>query len=146
MTIHAMEMQGMEQAFVQRFAEVWKQPSPERLVALLHPDVVLYQPQSPAIRGKQAALREFERLFRWLPDLCGEVERWCGANGLVFIESYMRFPIGRGVIVRTVDRFVLQQGLAIERAVYFNQLPLLAAIVSHPQVWPGFIHYRFGRG
>jgi hypothetical protein len=146
MMIHTMEMQAMEQDFVQRFAEVWKQPSPERLVALLHPDVVLYQPQSPAIRGKQAARREFERLFRWLPDLCGEVERWCGASGVVFIEWRMRFPIGKGLAIRAVDRFVLQQGLGIERAVYFNQLPLLAAIVSHPQVWPGFIHYRFARG
>jgi hypothetical protein len=45
-----------------------------------------------------------------------------------------------------VDRFVLQEGLGIERAVYFNPLPLREAIVRHPHLWPGFIHYRFGRG
>jgi len=146
MMILTVEMQGMEQAFAQRFAEAWKQPSPERLVALLHPDVVLYQPQSPAIRGKEAARREFQRLFRWLPDLCGDVERWCGASGVVFIEWHMRFPIGKGLAIRAVDRFVLQEGLGIERAVYFNPLPLLAAVVSHPHLWPGFIRYRFGRG
>jgi hypothetical protein len=139
-------MQGMEQEFVQRFAEVWKHPSPERLVVLLHPDMVLYQPQAPAIRGKQAARREFERLLRWLPDLCGDVKRWCGASGVVFIEWHMHFPIGRRLAIRAVDRFVLWQGLGIERAVYFNPLPLLAAVVTHPQAWPRFIRYRFGRG
>ena len=46
--IQAMEMQAMEQEFVQRFAEVWKQPSPERLVALLHPEIPLaYLPYAP---------------------------------------------------------------------------------------------------
>src|SRR5262245_40126367 len=142
----AMEMHGMEQAFAQRFAVVWKHPSPERLVALLHPDVVLYQPQLPAIRGKEAARREFQRLFRWLPNLCGEVERWCGASGVVFIEWHMHFPIGRGLAIRAVDRLLLQEGLGIERTAYFTQLPLLAAVVTHPHLWPGLIHYRVGRG
>lgn len=136
----------MEEAFVRRFAHVWQHPSPERLVALMHADVVLHQPHAPPICGKAAALGEFQRLLRWLPGLCGEVERWCGASGVVFIEWRMRFPIGRGLVISAVDRFVLQEGLGIERAVYFNQLPLLRAVVTHPQAWPGFMRYRFGQG
>src|SRR5262245_28068127 len=110
----------MEQEFAQRFADVWKHPSPEQLVALLHPEVVLYQPNAPPIRGKDAARAEFERLFRWLPGLYGTVERATGAQGVIFIEWQMHFPIGRqGLAIRAVDRFLLQDGLGIERVVYF---------------------------
>jgi SnoaL-like domain len=136
----------IEQEFVQRFADVWKHPSPERLVALLHPEVVLYQPYGQPIRGKAAARAEFERLLRWLPGLYGVVKRATGAQGVVFIEWQMHFPIGRqGLVIKAVDRFLLRDGLGIERAVYFNQLPLVAAIVANPQVWSGFIRYRYNR-
>lgn len=54
-------------SFALRFAEAWKSPTSERIVRLLQPDAVLLQLHLPAIRGKAAALREFRRLFRWLP-------------------------------------------------------------------------------
>jgi SnoaL-like domain len=136
----------MEQEFVQRFTKVWKNPSPEELMELLHPDVVLYQPHLPAIRGREAALEEFQRLFRWLPELYGEVKRSSGSNGVVFIEWQMKCPIGKqGVAIRAVDRFILQDGLGIERVAYFNQLPLVASVLTHPQVWSGFWQYRWRR-
>jgi hypothetical protein len=136
----------MEQEFAQRFANVWKHPTPERLVELLHPNVVLYQPYGPPVRGKAAARAEFVRLLRWLPDLHGTVERTMGARDVIFIEWLMKFPIGRhGVAIRAVDRFLLRDGLGIERAVYFNQLQLLTAILTHPSSWLGFLRYRTGR-
>ncbi|GEM_PF-3428349 len=42
--------------FAQQFADAWATPTPEGLVALLHPDVTLLQPHLPPIHGKQAAL------------------------------------------------------------------------------------------
>ena len=136
----------MEHEFAQRFAKAWKQPSPEHLVELLHPDVVLYQPHLPVMRGREAALEEFQRLFRWLPDFYGKVERYSGSDKVVFIEWHMKFPIGkRGVSIPTVDRFILQDGLGIERAVYFDPRPLITAVLTHPQVWLGFLRYRSGR-
>ncbi len=139
-------MQTIEQEFAERFAKVWKQPSVEQLVALLHPDVVLYQPHLPVMHGRAAAREEFQRLLHWLPGFYGEVKRFRGSEDVVFIEWQMVFPIGRkGVSIGAVDRFILQDGLGIERAVYFNQLPLLVAVLAHPRVWPGFWKYRFGR-
>jgi hypothetical protein len=38
-----------------------------------------------------------------------------------------------------------KNGLAVERAVYRNQLLLVIAILIHPGVWLGFRKYRFGR-
>jgi hypothetical protein len=139
-------MLSTEEEFAERFAAAWKRPAVEGLVALLHPDAVLYQPHLPVMHGREAAREEFRRLLSWLPGLYGEVIRSCGSDGVVFIEWRMIFPIGkRGMPIGVVDRFVLQDGLGIERAVYFNQLPLVIAILTHPRVWVGFLKYRFGR-
>jgi SnoaL-like domain len=139
-------MKSIEEEFAERFAEVWKNPSVEKLVTLLHADVVLYQPHLPVMHGRAAAGEEFQRLLQWLPDFHGDVERFRGSDGVVFIEWRMMFPIGkRGVSIPAVDRFILEDGVAIERVVYFNQLPLVIAILSHPGVWRGFRKYRFGR-
>jgi hypothetical protein len=135
----------IEQTFARRFADAWKRPTPEKLIELLHPDVLLYQPHLPPIRGREAAKAEFERLFRWLPGLHGEVERSCGADGVVFIEWEMRFPIGREPVrIPAVDRFLLRDGLGIEREVYFDQQPLYLALLARPDAWAGFLRYRFG--
>lgn len=139
-------MSSIEAEFAKRFAAAWTSPAVDDLVALLHPEAVLHQPHLPTMRGRAAAHAEFQQLLRWLPDFHGEAFRSRGADGVVYIEWRMIFPIGRaGTSIGAVDRFVLQDGLGIERAVYFNQLPLLIAILTHPRVWPGFLKYRFGR-
>lgn len=137
-------MSSAELDFAQRFAEGWAAPTAERLVTLLADDVVLYQPHLPPLRGRAAALAEFHRLFRWLPGLHGEVHRARGADGVVYIEWTMRFPIGRGVAIDAVDRFLLRDGLGAERTVYFDQIPLIAGVLRAPAAWPGYLRYRFG--
>ena len=138
-------MSGAELVFAEQFAAGWAAPTPERLVALLTDDVVLYQPHLPPLRGKAAALAEFRRLFRWLPGLHGEVHRARGADGVLYIEWTMRFPLGGAVVpIPAVDRFYLRDGLGAERTVYFDQLPLIAGVLRHPSEWPGYVRYRFG--
>ena len=44
-------------------------------------DVVLIQPLSYPMEGLGAAQDEFRRLFRWIPDLHGDIEDWGGAWG-----------------------------------------------------------------
>ncbi len=133
-------------ALARAFAEAWRNPTPERLVALLHPDVVLFQPHRPPIRGRAAALADFRRLFTWLRGLHGVVERASGDDRIVFIEWQMVLPIGHDTVaIRAVDRFRLEGGLGIERAVYFDQLALVRALVTHPRLLPGYLRYRIGR-
>jgi hypothetical protein len=132
--------------FVDRFAEVWRAPTPERLVELLHPDVTLYQPQLPPIRGKAQALREFSRLLAWLPGLHGVVETSSQTGDVVFIEWEMRFRIHRELVsIKAIDRFKIQDELAIERTVYFDQFEFLRAILKHPGLWGGYFRHRFRR-
>ncbi|MBX3023515.1 nuclear transport factor 2 family protein [bacterium] len=137
-------MSSAELAFAEQFAAAWAAPTAERLVALLTDDVVLYQPHRPPLRGRPAALAEFQRLFRWLPALRGEVHRAGGGDGVVFVEWTMRFPLGGSVVrIPAVDRFLLRDGLGAERTVYFDQLPLIAGVLRHPSAWPGYVRYRF---
>jgi hypothetical protein len=132
--------------FVTRFAHAWEAPSPERLTELLHENVVLVQPHAPAIRGREAARRDFARLLRWLPALRGTVDRSAAAGDTIFIEWRMHFPIGaRGVTVPAIDRFRLEGDLAIERCVFFDQVPLVLSVLAHPRHWSRFVRYRVVR-
>ena len=136
----------MRLTFAEQFAEAWAAPTPERLAALLHDDVVLYQPHAAPMRGKQAALREFRRLLAFASALHGKVIRSSQAGDTVFIEWIMRLPAGDAVIeIPAVDRFRVEGGLGVERVVYFDQLAMAAAVLRHPRLWTGFARYRLGR-
>ena len=132
-----------EKAFGLLFAQAWDSPSVDGLVALLHDGVVLYQPHRPPIRGKAAAIAEFEKLFRWLPAFRGDVELVRGSDGVVFIEWVMK-P-GHGMELRAVDRFVIRDGRGAERRVYFDQVQLILQVLRRPYLWLGYLRYRFGK-
>ncbi len=134
---------GPELEFAGRFARAWAAPTAERLTALLHDDVVLYQPHRPPIRGKAAARAEFAHLLRCVPGFHGKTQRSWGADGVAFIEWRMILQWGHKGIP-ALDRFVVREGLGVERVVYFDQLALLAAVLTHPRLWAGFLRYRFG--
>jgi ketosteroid isomerase-like protein len=122
--------------FVARFAEFWARPSAGRLAELLHPDVVLVQPVAGPLVGIDAARAEFHRFLSCLPGLHAEVDRWCGEGDLVFIEFRLSAPVGRSTIEwPTVNRLLLRDGKAIERATYFDPLAVLPAILRHPSIW-----------
>jgi hypothetical protein len=137
---------GTDTEMARAFEAAWAAPTPDRLVALLHDDVVLLQPQLPPIRGKAAALAEFRRLFRWLPGTRGVVDRTVSAPGIAMIEWRLVFPIGRaGTSIPIVDRLTVRDALIVERAAYFDQTPILLAVGTRPWLLPGFTRYRFGR-
>ena len=131
--------------FAAKFAEAWAQPTPERLVALLCDDVTLLQPHLPPIRGKAAARAELSRLLRWLPELHGDGFRAGGEGDVVFIEWRMRRSRTSSDFIPAVDRFLLRDGLGLERIVYFDQFRMMRMVLAHPSLWPGFLKYRFGR-
>lgn len=131
--------------FSEYFAEAWAHPTPDNLVALLHDDVVLHQPQRPPVRGKQAARAEFQRLLNWLPGLHGAVDHFLEQDDIAFIEWRLLLPVnGQVASIPAVDRFLLQGGLGKERTVYFDQLLMNRIIASHPSLWAGAMKYRLG--
>jgi hypothetical protein len=127
------------EAFVRGFAEFWSAPTPEKMGALLTPDVVLIQPLSAPMTGLAAAQAEFGKLFAWLPDLRATVDAW-GANGdALFIEFRLHATVGgRRVEWPVVDRFVLRGDKAAKRVTYFDALPLLLRVLAAPGAWIGW--------
>lgn len=132
-----------EYKIAQGFSEAWQHPTPEKLISLIHPDTILYQPHLPPVRGKENAYREFQLFLNWMPDFYGTVNHFEGANNVVYIDWVMHFKIGRSEIpVRAIDKIVLADNLIKERAVYFNTLPLIKAIAKTPAIWSRYWKYR----
>jgi len=131
--------------FAEKFEQAWAKPTADRLANLLHSDVILYQPHLPPIKGKTAAREEFERLFNWLPNTYGRIIHTMESDPVVFIEWELILPLGKnGVVIPTVDRFIIEDGLGLERTVYFDRVHLIMSVLRHPGCWFGYLKYQFG--
>jgi hypothetical protein len=129
--------------FVTRFADFWSDPSPQRLPELLHHDVALVQPLVAPMIGIEAAQAEFQRIWRCLPGLSGQVDRWCGDGNLVFIEFRLQVHIaGKVTEWPNVNRLMLRDDKAIERVTYFDSLAILPTLLRHPSIWWRWWHGR----
>lgn len=126
--------------FVERFAEAWSDPSPERLMALMAPDVVLRTPAMPPVRGLDQVRSMWTALFGALPDLRGDVQRWAATDDGVLIELTLSATVARRVFAwQLVDRVVLSDdGRIRERVSYFDPLPLVVEMLKAPRRWPSF--------
>ena len=140
MTTAAVQSPPDAARFVERFADGWAGPHPERLLDLLHPDVRLIQPIFPPTLGRAAAeARLFRPLFRFMPDMRLAVVRWSAAGDAVFIEWTATATVGgRPLRWSGVDRFLLVEGRATERVSWFDGVPLFLAMLSRPACWPAF--------
>ena len=136
--------QDMAADFVERFAEFWCAPVPERLDTLLAPDARLSAPMIPTTNGFEAGKRAFADLFELIPDMTAEVHRWGATSDGVLIEFTVRGTAGGSPVSwESIDRFVLNdQGLASERFTYFDSLPLVLSLMRRPRTWPGFVRSR----
>ncbi|GAB2534955.1 nuclear transport factor 2 family protein [Nocardia heshunensis] len=122
--------------FVANFIDFWKNPSTQRLPEILHPDVVLTQPLAAPMRGIEAAQEEFERIWRFLPDLRAHVDLWRGDSEVLFIEFRLRATLGHHQLEwPNIDRFHLRDGKATIRTNYFDPLPVFAKVATHPTLW-----------
>lgn len=127
------------------FAEVWAHPDIERFMRLLHPEVHLYQPITPAIVGRDAARREFTRLFRLLPDLHGTVDHWAADGDFLMIAWRLSATWGRAEPYEwpIADHLRVQDGLIIERRALFDSVGLFGAMLrGGPGAWMKFARYR----
>jgi ketosteroid isomerase-like protein len=125
-----------QRQFVDAFAQFWRAPSADGLDALLTEDVVLRQPLTPTARSLQAGQREFARIFVAIPDLHALVDRWGPTRDGVLIEFRLIGTLGGQPIEwPVVDRFVLREGMAVERVSYYDPGFLIKAIVTRPSCW-----------
>jgi ketosteroid isomerase-like protein len=131
------------QSVIERFTQAWARPQLEHFMELLHPEVLLLQPVTRPIRGREAARTEFARLLQWLPDLRGTVDQSAVRGPLALIAWRLAFTLGRQPYeLRIVDRIVVSDGLIREREAYYDSLRLMIAVIRRPRSWPGYWWYR----
>jgi ketosteroid isomerase-like protein len=131
--------------FVERFERWWSAPDPDRLGELLADDVRLIQPLAPDTSNLADGIEAFRRLFRFLPDLRGEVHDFSVDGNLVFIHFTLSATYGgRPISWDAVDRFVLREdGLATERVSFFDSQPLAAQMLLRPRGWLQLVRSGF---
>lgn len=133
--------------FVARFADFWRAPAPQRLDALLAPEVRLVAPLTPTTENLDAGKRAFANLLELMPDLTAEVHGWGPIPDGVLIEFTLAGSV-RGVPLRwpAVDRIALRpDGLARERVSFFDSAPLVLTALRHPRTWPAFLRSQTRR-
>ncbi|HEX3325284.1 MAG TPA: nuclear transport factor 2 family protein [Solirubrobacterales bacterium] len=130
--------------FVRRFEEFWRAPAPELLDTVLAKQVRLSAPMVPTTHTLAEGKQAFADLFELIPDMTAEVHRWGATEDGVLIEFTASGTAGGGPVSwRAVDRFTLgEDGLATERATYFDSLPLVLTLARRPRAWPGFARSR----
>jgi limonene-1,2-epoxide hydrolase len=126
--------------FVEFFATGWKLGARDadgffrHFGPRMHPDTVLIQPIAPAARGPNALHELFDPLFKTVPDLHAELQRWGETVDGVFIELTLSGHLGGKLLEWTVvDRIILEDGLIRERRSYFDPAPLLKAVALRPR-------------
>jgi len=132
--------------FVRRFQETWAAPTPERLNALVHPDIEFIQPLQPPVHGHAEAAAFWRHLLAMIPDLSGEVVSWAARDDVVFIELRMGGTLGGEPIEWvTLDRIQLDDGKVRRRIAYFDPLPLMRTIALRPRALRVWLRANAGR-
>ena len=136
--------------WVAGFAEGWRAPTDadsfcDHFDPLLAEEIRLIQPQLPVVVGKRAFRDRFARpLFSLLSEVRGTVGDWAatqdGDDEFVFIELEIRGRVagGRPVVLRTIDKITLRDGLAVERIASLDPTDLLRGVALSPRSWPAF--------
>jgi ketosteroid isomerase-like protein len=131
------------QAVIDGFTAAWAHPDLDRFMALLHPDVLLLQPVTKPIHGRDAARAEFAKLLGWLTDLRGTVDHTAATGNVALIAWRLAFTLGgKPYELRIVDRLVIEDGLIREREAYYDSLGLMIALLGRPIGWLGYWKYR----
>ena len=130
--------------FVRRFQAGWAASSLEMHNGLWTDEVELHQPILGSLYGREQCHRAFEKLFILTPDLTLDVREWEGAGRHLYISFVFRASFG-GSQLRwpAVDQFLLNdEGLILRRDSYFDPLPVLRHMLTHPRGWPKALRAR----
>ena len=111
--------------FIQAFTERWRQPDPDRLAELWHPEGKLLHPGMGKPIGRDQLPGYIARVLSVFPDVRLEPTAWASKGDTVFVEWTMTATFrGQQIQWSGADRFTLRGDLAIEGIAYFDSLPL----------------------
>ena len=116
-------------AFMNRFEETWRAPTPEKFAALFHPEGRFMHPSMSEPRPASTAAGYFHDVLRATPDISLEVRRWAAPETHVLIEYSLSATLdGHRVSWNGADRFTLRGERALEGVAYYDPAAPLAAL------------------
>lgn len=117
------------QRFVDRFAEIWQRPDPERYAELWHDDGVLRHPTMTEPLAQDGIPDYVRRLQAMAPDISLSVESWAAREDVVLIEWTLTGTLGgETASITGADRFTLRGDRAVEGVAYFDTMALWSRI------------------
>lgn len=131
--------------WMSRFVAIWDEPGDadrfaDSFVEFLHPNVRLRQPPVlyPTCYGHKGFRDQFRRWMYTIPDLRGEVIRWCAMGDTAWIELDLQGGTtgSRPFSWRTVERVLMDGGLVTERHTFTDAVPAFLATFTRPSYWP----------
>jgi hypothetical protein len=91
-------------------------------------DAIMLDPTGTST-GADGAAADFLLLFKYFPDLRGEVMSWGHNDSEIFIN--WRFVVGKGINCPVIDKFSFSGGLVSYRQAYFDTMTLLAYLIEN---------------
>ena len=133
--------------FAAIFGEGWALPKPDAFLdyfrPLISPNAIFRQPMFPDAHGPAEIEQMFRRLFTLFPDLTATVRRSAVAGNVIFIESGCTASLGRSTVRYDVcDRFVIEDGMLVDRRSFADPQPVLSAVLRRPSSWPLAVRAR----
>lgn len=107
--------------WVRRFEERWRNPDPDRLRDLMHPDTRNLIPPMTAPGNREEVLAHFRAILQRVPDFRLRVIRWAPVADSVLLEWEATATVaGKMLSWRGVDRVSLRDGKTYEGQVYWD--------------------------
>ena len=108
-------------AWVERFAQEWQNPRPDRLADLMHPDTQNLIPPMTKPGNRQEIVEFFRTQLTRVPDFKLEVVRWAPTGDSVMIEWEATARIRETPLTwRGIDRVSLRDGRTYEGQVFWD--------------------------
>lgn len=116
-------------SYVEWFHNLWQTGDPSGWgPEVFTPNAIMLDPAGTST-GADAAASDFLLLFKYFPDLRGEVVSWAANDTEIFIN--WRFMITKTRLCPVIDKFSFADGLVSYRQAYFDTVMLLSYLAEN---------------
>ncbi len=115
--------------YVNWFNHIWHTGDPSQWGPSVFTDGAVMIDSAGTSTGAEKAASDFLLLFKYFPDLRGEVISWANNDTEILIN--WRFVVSNGLTVPVVDKFCFVDGLVSFRLAYFDSTTLLAYLCEN---------------
>ncbi|SDX07591.1 Ketosteroid isomerase-related protein [Collimonas sp. OK242] len=122
------------QKVVARFAEKWDKPDADGLRELMHSDTQNLIPPMTQPADREGVVEHFRQIFKQLPDLRLDVDRWAPTGDIVMVEWTATATVaGKLLSWSGIDRFRIRGDRMDQGMVYWDTRRLAEMMAAAAQ-------------